>query len=81
VTTVIYLAERFYDRFALNSRASLVPTGLESYLFLAECLDSVGAGLAREGGLTGCEISGRSRRKFPSISIGFHELVRLGPHR
>ena len=81
MTTVIYFAERFYDRFALNSRAGLVLTGLESYLFLAECLDSVGARLAREGGLTGCEISGQGRRKFPSSCSGFHELVRIGPHR
>lgn len=26
--------------------------------------------------ITGNEISGQGRRKFPSISIGFHELAR-----
>jgi hypothetical protein len=49
--------------------------------FLVAYLDSVGARLAREGGLTGSEISGQGRRKFPSSCSGFHELVRIGSHR
>jgi hypothetical protein len=36
---------------------------------------SAGVRLSCEGGLTGREISGQGRRKFPSSCSGFHELV------
>jgi hypothetical protein len=68
-------ASRSIREQARSYRVGVVPK------ILAECLHSVGARLAREGGLTGCEISGQGRRKFPSSCSGFHELVRSEFHR